>query len=241
MNAELNLTTISPQRYARAGGVLYLIIIAAGIFGELLVRSKLVIPGDAAATAHQIIASSHLYRGAIAGDLLMHICDIPLMLIFYFLLKPVSRPLSLLALFFNIAQTAILAINKLTLIAVLSLLESSVYGKAFDPHQIQALSYLFLDLHENGFGIGLIFFGCRCLIVGYLIYRSGYFPKILGILQFIAGVCYLVNSFALILSASLAAMLFPVILLPAFFAELAMALWLLIKGVRLSRWNAQPG
>lgn len=230
-------STALPQRYARIGGVLYLIIIMAGIFGEAMVRNRLIVPADATATAHRIIDSLLLYRWSIAGDLLMHICDIPLILIFYFLLRPVSRSLSLLALLFNIVQTAILAINKLTLLAVLSILQGSVYGKAFDPHQLHALSYLFLDLHENGFGIGLTFFGCRCLLVGYLIARSGYFPKALGTLQIIVGVCYLINSFSLILSPAFASILFPAILLPSFIGELAMALWLLIKGVNVTAWN----
>ena len=96
-----------------------------------------------------------------------------------------------------------------------------------------------MKTHDFGFGVGLIFFGMTCLALGYLIIRSGYLPKVLGMGMQLAGVCYLINSFALILSPALAHQLFPAILLPAFVAELSMALWLLFKGVNLPRWNAR--
>jgi hypothetical protein len=111
--------------------------------------------------------------------------------------------------------------------------------KVFEPNQLQALASLSLALHEYGFGIGLIFFGVRCLVVGYLISRSGYFPKSLGVLQVIAGLCYLINSLALLLAPALANKMFPAILLPAFIGELAMGLWLLVKGVNVPKWDEQ--
>lgn len=167
----------------------------------------------------------------------MHVCDVPLILIFYVLLRPVSRDLSLLAAFFNLMQTAILAANKLNLVSVLLLLERSDSLNGFQPHQLQALAFLSLALHEYGFGIGLIFFGVRCLVVGYLIFRSGYFPKTLGVLQVIAGVCYLTNSLALLLAPALANKMFPAILLSAFVGELSMCVWLLVKGVNAPKWD----
>jgi hypothetical protein len=88
-----------------------------------------------------------------------------------------------------------------------------------------------------GFGIGLIFFGCGIIILGYLIFKSGYFPKTIGILLQIAGICYLINSFALILYPKLADQLFPFILLPSFVGELSLGLWMLIKGVNTTKWN----
>jgi hypothetical protein len=108
---------------------------------------------------------------------------------------------------------------------------------AFDPAQIQALSYVFIRAHSYGFGNGLIFFGVYCIVLGYLVYQSGFFPKIFGILMPIAGICYLINSFALILSPALANKLFPVILLPPFVAELSICLWMIIKGVNVQKWN----
>ena len=101
------------------------------------------------------------------------------------------------------------------------------------------LTCLAIKTHGYGFGIGLIFFGFECLIDGYLIFKSGFLPKALGVLILIAGLCYLLNSFALLLSPPLADALFPTVLLPPFIGESAMCLWLLIKGVDLTKWNMQ--
>jgi len=107
----------SPQRYARIGGVLYLAIIALGLFGEAFVRGTLVVSGDATATASAIAASESLWRAGLAGDLLMHVFDLPVIVVLYLLLKPVSESLALLATFFNLIQTAVLVANKLNLLA----------------------------------------------------------------------------------------------------------------------------
>jgi len=227
----------SPQLYARIAGVLYLVNIACGLFGEIFVRGHLVVAGDAAATAHRIMTSEFLFRCGIAGDLIMHISDVPMAVIFYVLLRPVSRDLSLLAALFGMLQTAILCANKLNLVAVLLLLGGSNYLRAFDSNQLQALASLSLALHEHGFGIGLIFFGVSCIVTGYLMFRSEYFPKTLGVLQAVAGVCYLINSFAQILNPSLADKMFPAIVLPAFIGEFATCVWLIVKGVNVSKWN----
>jgi hypothetical protein len=221
----------SPQTYARIGGVLYLIIIAAGIFGQLFVRGALIVSGDAAATASHITESMSLWRAGIAADLVMHMCDIGVMLVFYLLLSPVNRNIALFALLSNLVQTAVLVANKLNLLVPVFLLNDTEYLSAFTPQQRQALAYISLRTHDQGFGVGLIFFGMTCLALGYLIIRSGYLPKVLGFGMQLAGVCYLTNSFATILSPALASRLFPAILLPAFVAELSMALWLLVKGV----------
>ncbi len=229
----------SPQVYARFGGVFYLIIIVAGLFGEVFVRGKLIVSGDATATAHNIMESQFLWRLSIAGDLVMHMCDVGLTMIFYVLLRPVNRNLALLAAIFNLVQTTILCANKLTLLVALFFLGDADYLKAFEPRQLHALAYLSVKTHGYGFGVGLIFFGCMCLVLGHLISRSGYFPKVLGILMQIAGLCYLVNSFALLLSPTLANLLFPAILVPAFIGELSVCLWLLVKGVNVPKWEAR--
>src|ERR1700736_2610722 len=128
---------ISPQVYARIAGVLYLINIACGLFGVIFVRGHLVVAGDALTTAHRIMSSEFLFRCGVAGDLIMHITDVPMTVIFYVLLKPVSRDLSLLAALFGMLQTAVLVANKLTLVTVLLLLGGSNYLKAFDASQLQ--------------------------------------------------------------------------------------------------------
>ena len=227
----------SISRTARIGGILYLIIIVTGIFGELFVRGRLVVPGDAAATVENISSSQFLWRLGIAGDLFMHVCDIPLVLIFYILLKPVNKNLALLAMLLVLTQSAVLIATKLNLFIPLFLTADADYLKAFEPHQLQALSYVAIRSDGYGFGIGLIFFGFACILLGYLIFKSGYLPRFIGILMQIAGVCYLINSFALILAPAFADILFPVILLPSFIAELSFCLWLIVKGPNVHKWE----
>jgi hypothetical protein len=231
----------SPQVCARIGGLTYLIIIVAGFIGEMFIRNKIIVPGDAAATLNNMMASSLLWRIGIAGDLIMHVGDVILMMMLYLLLKPVNKNLAMLSLLFNLIQTAVLVANKLNLLVPLFLLDNADYLKAFDPHQLQGLAYLSVKAHGYGFGIGLIFFAFNCFIDGYLIFKSGYFPKILGIMMQIAGACYLINSFALILAPSFADMIFPLILVPSFIGELSLCLWLLLKGVNMQQWNKRAG
>jgi hypothetical protein len=226
----------SPQIYARIGGWLYLFIIVAGTFGELFVRDKLRVSGDATATANNITASQLLWRISIAGELTMLVCSVALALIFYVLLRPVSKNLALLAVFFNLVELAIDAANKLNLFAALFFLGSADYLKAFEPHQLHALAYLALKSHDYGFGISLVFFGFVCLILGYLLFRSGYFPKTLGVLMTIAGLSYLKNIFTLILAPTYSAMIFPILVL-AFIGESSFCLWLIVKGVNVPKWE----
>jgi hypothetical protein len=232
-------TETSPQVYARIGGVLYLILILVGIFAVVFVRGKLIVAGDATATANNMIASQLLWRIGIAADLIMHVCDIPIMLIIYILLRPVNKNIALLALLFNLIQTAVLVANKLNLVSALLQLESVDYLNTVDPYQLHAQMYLSLKLHDIGFGIGLIFFGFTCLVNGYLIFRSGYLPKTIGVLIQIAGLCYLTNSFALLLAPKFSRIIFPTILVPAFIGELSFCLWLIVKGVNVPKWNKQ--
>jgi Domain of unknown function (DUF4386) len=227
----------SIKKTARIGGLLYLIIILAGMFAVIFVRDKLIVSGDATATANNIMASQLLWRIGIAADLIMHVCDIPLMLIIYILLRPVNKNLALFALLFNLIQTAVLVANKLNLVAALLSLESVDYLKAFEPYQLHAQVYLSLKLHDIGFGIGLIFFGFVCLVQGYLIIRSGYLPRAIGVMMQIAGLCYLTNSFALLLAPKFANMIFPVIMMPCLVAELSFCLWLIVKGVNVTKWE----
>jgi len=224
----------SPQLYARIAGILYLTIIIAGMFGELLVRNKLIVYGDATATANNIMNSDFLWRSGISADLIMHICDLPVMIILYYLLRPVSKKLALLNLSFNLIQTAVLVLNKLNLLAALFFLGDAEYLKSFSPDQLHTLSYLSIKLHDFGFGIGLIFFGFVCLIEGYLFFKSGYFPKTIGVLMSIAGLCYLTNSFALLLAPQFSSI---ALLMPCLIAELSLSLWLIFKGVNLPIWK----
>ena len=231
-------TETSPQVYARIGGLAYLIIIVAGAFGELFIRNKIMVSGDAAATAHNIATSPLLWRIGIAGDIIMHVCDLVLAMVYYLLFRRVNKNLAMLSVLFGLIQTAVLVANKLNMVMPLFFLGNEDYLKVFDPHQLQALAYIAIKAHGYGFGIGLIFFGFECLIDGYLIFKSGFLPRVLGVLILIAGLCYLVNSFALILFPAVSDLVFQVVLTPTFIAELSMCLWLLIKGVNVTKWKA---
>ncbi|PUA27326.1 MAG: hypothetical protein B0W54_12085 [Cellvibrio sp. 79] len=230
--------SIAPQSYARVAGVCYLLIILLGVFGQIIVRGSLIVPADAAATVQNITASPMLWRWGIIGDIAMHLLDIPVMAILYLLLSPVNKPVALLALGFNIIQTAVLATNKLVLIIPLIVLGNTQYTSAFSAEQINAQIQLLIDVHNYGFGLGLIFFGLACLCYGYLIFKSGYFPKVIGMLMAIAGLCYLLNSITLILAPALSPFVFPLLGI-CLIAELAFCLRLLIKGVTLSQWQHQ--
>jgi hypothetical protein len=228
---------------ARFAGFAYLIIIIAGIFAEFFVRQSLIVPGDATATASNIMASEGLFRLGIAGDLIMIMCDVALALIFYVLLKPVSHSLSLLAAFFRLVQAAILGINLLNLFFVLQLLSGADYLTVFGADQLHALVLLFLNGHSIGYSIGLIFFGLSLFVLGYLVFKSGYFPRILGVLLIVAASGYLIDSFANVLLPNYddyEAIFALVVFLPAFIGELSMCLWLLLKGVKVQRTQLLP-
>ena len=236
MNNKTN--EISPQVYARAAGVLGLIIIFAGLFGEVFVRGPAIVSGDAATTASNIIASAYMFRLGFAAELIMLCCDIALAVILYVLLKPVNRNLALLAAFFRLALAAVSGLNLLNHFGVLLFLSDADYLLVFQPEQLQALALLTLKMHTWGYHISLVFFGFHMLLLGYLIFKSTYLPRLIGILIVVASACYLTNSFSNILFPVFAGGLFPFILLPCLIAELTLTLWLLIKGVNLDRWKA---
>lgn len=232
-------TRISPQALARVGGALYLIIIVFGVRGEMFVRDRLIVSGDPTATAERILASESLWRSSVAAELFYLLCAVALAAILYVLLRPVSKDLALLAIFFNLVSISVEASGRLHLISALTTLRSADTLAAFEPNQVHALAYLSLQSHGRGFSISLLFFGCVCLVLGYLIFRSSYLPRLLGVLMAIAGLGYLTDSFALILSPAFHATIFPASLLPAFVAESSLCLWLLVKGVDVAKWNAR--
>jgi len=227
----------SPQPYARIGGALYLAIIVLGAFAEGFVANKLVVAGDAATTAANILASPGLWRLSVAGDLIVVLCAVPLLWIEYLLLRPVSKQLVLLAVLFNLASLAVEAISKVFLLVVMPTLGSADYLKAFDPHQLQILANLALSSHDVAFNIALIFFGFTCIVNGYLIFRSGYLPKFVGVLMQIAGLCYLTACFAALFAPAFADLITPAILLPPLIGESSFCLWLLVKGVNIAKWK----
>ena len=216
---------MQPVRYARIAGALYLVIIVAGIVGPLLTRELLIVRDDAVATANNIAASPELWGLGVALNVVMQLCDVPVMLILFLLLSPINKNIALLALLFNIIQTATLVANQSTLVAAELL-------AAENP----ALTDVAIKAYSSGEALGLVFFGFTLLAVGYLIRHSGYLPWIIGLLIQIGGVSYVVNSFLLLVAPGLANIVF---LVPSFVAELSLALWLLVKGVDLSKWESR--
>ncbi len=233
----------SLRRVARMAGGLYLTIIVAGIFAEFFVRQSLLVPGDAAATAQNIMAAEGLFRLGIAGDLIMILSDVALAVAFYVLLKPVSKGLSLLAAFFRLGQAAILGINLLNLLLVLQLVSGAGYLTVFSAEQLHGLALFFFTGHGLGYSLAMVPFALSLLVLGYLVFKSGYFPKILGVLLIVAASGYLIDSFARFLLPTYDAYkgIFDlVVFLPAFIGELAMCLWLLVKGVKVEQAQLRP-
>ena len=161
---------------------------------------------------------------------------VPVTLILYRLLAPAGRSLALLAIVLDLTQNTINAVNAWTQFAPLTLLGGSPDVAAIPPGELAALARLALKWHDVGFGIGLTFFGFALLIEGALMFRSGYFPRWLGLLYALAGACYLINSYASFLAPTLP--VFPYILFPCLIGEAAVALWLLIVGVDEDRWRS---
>ncbi len=228
----------SPQTYARIGGLLYLFIIVAASFGEIFVRGSLIVSRDVAATASNIIASETLFRAGLVGEMLTCVCDVTLAMILYVLLKPVSKNLALLGAFFRLTFIGFYAVTKLFEIAALVALGQNEYLSAFEPQQLQTLAYMLLSVHSYGYGVSFLFFGICCVIFGYLIKESEYLPGSIGVLLAIGGVGYVAFSLAQMLAPAFAGrLLFPWLILPAFFGELALALWLAAKGVNVPKWE----
>ena len=199
-------------------------------------RGQLVVANDAAATAHNIVTHELRYRLGFAAELIEILCTVPLALIFYELFKVVNKHVALLVVFFNLVGTAIESVDLLNHLAPLTLLGGGSYLSAIPVEQLQAQAYLSLKLYEVGFAICLVFFGFFCLLLGYLIFRSGFLPRIIGVLLAFQGLCYLVNSFVDFLGPGMADLAFSVLAVSAV-GEIALCLWLLVMGVNAAKWQ----
>ncbi|HKJ02969.1 MAG TPA: DUF4386 domain-containing protein [Longimicrobiales bacterium] len=236
-------TDRSPLFYARVAGLGYLVIIVSGIFAEFFVRSGLIVPGNAAATAHNIVASELLFRTGLASEFLMLTADVAVALALYVVFEGVSRSLALLAAFFRLTHAAVVGANLLTVYVPLLLLGDGGYLTAFDEGQRHALVLLLLQAHAYGYAVGLVFFGVYCAILGYLILASRYVPRVLGVLLLVAAAGYLIDSLGRTLLSNYddyGALFGMLVLLPAFVAELSLALWLVVKGVDVDPVRRSP-
>lgn len=223
---------IDMKKTARTAGLLYLIIIITAGFAEGAVRTELLVPGDAGATASNIRGAETLFRLGFASDLLAFLADTAVSILLYLLLRPVSRSVSLIAASFRLlAHPAIGAVNLLNHFAPVLLL-NGVYSEALGEPQVEALSLFFLEAHGMGYLIAGAFFGAHCLLLGWLLFKSPLFPRIIGIFMAVAAAGYLIESFGTPLAPQYEAVYGWIVLVPAVLAELSLCLWLLIKGVR---------
>jgi hypothetical protein len=234
--AELmdRIAETSPRFKARMAGVSQLLEAVTATFGQVIVLGRLVVSGNAAATAANIVGHDQLFWLGFASSLMGVAFHIAWALLMYVLLKPVNRSLSLLAVFFSLVACAMQALTSLLYLAPLLILQGSSSLSGFTAEQLQSLALVFLKLNAQAFQIDLVFFGFWCILTGYLIFRSTFLPRVLGVLVAISGVgwvTYLHPPLANYLSLYIAA--------ASALGEIPLELWLIVKGVNAQRWKEQ--
>ncbi len=224
----------SPRLKARIAGALYLLTILTGIFAQGFVSGTLVVDGDAAATATNILTHKSLFELGFTVYLIEMACQIAITALFYDLLKPAGRSISLMAAFFGLAGCIIKTLSRLFYIAPLFVLGGAHYLNVFSPEQLQSLALLFLKVNDHGAAIALVFFGFYALLTGYLILKSTFLPHIMGVLSVLGGLGWLT-----FLNQPLGYRLFPYVALVGLLGAAALILWLLVVGVNEQRWKEQ--
>ena len=225
-----DIADMSLRQAALIAGIGYLVVFVFG-YGNVR-REKLVVRGDAAATASNIVASESRFRVGIASWIVVLVADVVVAWALFVFLKPVSESLSLLTAWARLVYVAVAAIAVVNLLSVVGLLTGTDDSEGLQADQRNAQGMLFLRSYDFGFNVGFVFFGLHILGLGYLIVRSDYIPTVLGVLLIIASVGYLIDSFACFLSSSYGnneahSLVFAV---PAIIAELSLTVWLLIWG-----------
>jgi Domain of unknown function (DUF4386) len=231
---EVKSREVSPRSMARLAGVFSLLTILGGVFAQGFIAERLVVSGNAAATATNILTHVSLYRLGFAVYLIELACQIMATVLLYNLLKPVSKSVSLLAAIFGVAGCVIKVISRLFFIAPIFVLGGSHYLNVFSAEQLQALALLFLRVDYQAETMAMIFFGFYALLKGYLVFRSTFLPRILGVLGVVGGLGLLTY-----LYEPLAARLVLYVLAVALVGAVSNILWLLIFGVNEHRWKEQ--
>jgi hypothetical protein len=209
-------------------------MIAIGSIPLLVGRVRM--PNDAAAAAAAILAHPSHEHTAFAANLLVVLCYLPVTALLYKLFKPVNDTLSLTAAFFGLAGCAVQGFACLFRIAPLTILTSGQSSSGMNEQHVQTLAYLLLKLYTPAYNISLVFFAVAMVLIGYLVFKSTFMPRLIGVLAMISGVAWLA-----FLWPPLANALWPRVILPLDVGELALVLWLLIAGVNLERWHEQAG
>jgi len=226
----------SPQFTARMAGLLYLLGSVAGVFG-ILYGPSLIVPGDAAATARNILASEALFRLSIVSALLCQILFIFVALALYQLLKAVNQSMAALMVIFMLLSIPIAMLNELNNLAVLFLLSGATSLHVFTAEQLHALVPLFLNLHALGLDISFLVGALWFFPLGYLVFKSGFLPRILAVLLIMNGLAYVIDSVAAVLLPDLNVNL----VMWTGWVEVVFALWLVIRGVNVERWDKRAG
>jgi hypothetical protein len=224
----------SPKKTARIAGFLYLAWFVTFTFADNGTRP--IGSGDIAAIVNNIMASEWHLRISFISDVLAAVLFLLSAWALYVLLKPVNEDLALLFVLLNLGGVAVQCISLLGEFAVLLLLSGADYLKVFQVDQLQALAILFLSLYRNGFILAQIFWGLWLLPLGYLVFKSGFLPRFLGILLMIDCIAILIWFFQFFLFPGYDVINYPGLII-SFIAELSLALWLLIKGVNVEQWE----
>jgi hypothetical protein len=235
----MSLFAGSPRAQARLAGALYIATGVTSLIGEMFVRGKLIVPGDPAATAANILSHTLLWRVGGVADLVAAAGDATLALLFFILFAGVSRPIALLAAFFRLVHVAVLATITLLHFAPLAYLSTTTPLKGMTTPQLQAQAFALLRLHSIGYNIALFFFGLNCIALGYLIWRSSFLPRVIGVWLAIAGAAYAVNSAVHFLAPAFGALFFRYVLVPCALGELVLIVWLLVFGLDEEQWKNQ--
>lgn len=230
----------SPRKTARIAGVLYLVIFIVYPLAAFIGKNSIVVPGDPAATASNILTSESLFRIGIAGEVVIILVEVILAAFLYELFKRVNPAVSLAAAFSRLAEGLIMAVNLLPSILALLLVSGSGYVTTIDLGTRNALLMLFMDSFSSMIFVWGFFFGFHLLLLGYLVYKSDFIPQILGILLILAGVGYLIQSFGMFVWPDLAGLYETIVMITAIPGELAFSLYLLIKGLNVEKWG-KPG
>ncbi len=222
------------QRYARWVGVLYLITIVAGGWGESHVPDTLLLANDLAGTAHKMASSVELFRSSFAAYLIEAACDITLNVLLYALLRPVSRNLALLAVCFGLMGTATFAAGEMLYFAAALPAVDTDVARVISPEAKATLTYLCLTIYGYAFGIFAMFYGIAAAIRGYLMVRSRYLPRGLGAIVMLGGASFIVKNFLVVVTPHYD---LPYVILPMFLTLASMALWMLMKGIDQAQWD----
>jgi len=225
---------VSPRQKARITGVFYLLTVLTGIFAQGFVSERLIVSGDAAATATNILAHASLFQLGFAVYMVEMACQMVFIALFYELLKPVNRSVSLVAAFLGLAGCTIKTFSRVFYLAPLFILERTGNLSAFNREQQQTLALLLLKVNDHGAAMALIFFGFYAVLTGYLIFRSTFLPLFLGVLSVLGGVGWLT-----FLYPPLGFDLFLYLAAFGLLGTVALILWLLILGVNEERWKEQ--